>query len=206
MPKQLPAIRCNGLGIEVVRQRSLIMKPLPRLCFFSLLLIECANGENRNTKQKMIQPTKLLLSFFMLFFTLFTMAQSELKKNDIYLELGGNGIFASLNYERQLSKYPRFGFRMGAGIVPLVGVSIPAGINYLIKTTNDNSYIETGFGITCILNNDDKSGKIEKVNFIPSIGYRHHTKKNTLFRINFTPIFNNYTTIPLIGISFGKRF
>jgi len=134
------------------------------------------------------------------------MAQNGFKQNDIYLEVGGNGIVASLNYERQLSKQPGLGFRTGVGIVPMVGVSVPAGINYLIKTKNENSFIETAFGVTYLISDEKKSDKIEQINFVPSVGYRRHTKKNNLFRVNFTPIFNNSFVFPVVGLSFGKRF
>jgi hypothetical protein len=32
--------------------------------------------------------------------------QQNFNRNDIYLEAGGNGLFASVNYERQLTKQP----------------------------------------------------------------------------------------------------
>jgi len=149
---------------------------------------------------------KILLLFFTSIFITSLMAQNAFKKNDIYLEIGGNGIVTSLNYERQLSKQPGLGFRMGAGIVPMVGVSFPSGINYLIKTKNENSFIETGFGVTYLISDEKKSDNIERINFVPSVGYRRHSKKNNLFRINLTPIFNNAFVFPLVGLSFGKRF
>ncbi|GEM_PF-5090725 len=41
--------------------------------------------------------------------------QTTFKRNDIYLEAGGNGLFASINYERQLTKQPGLGFRLDVG-------------------------------------------------------------------------------------------
>ncbi|HUS00549.1 MAG TPA: hypothetical protein VMY77_02415 [Chitinophagaceae bacterium] len=48
--------------------------------------------------------------------TTFTFGQGTFKKNDIYLEAGGNGLYSSVNYERQLTKKPGLGARIGAGI------------------------------------------------------------------------------------------
>lgn len=36
----------------------------------------------------------------------FIFGQSNFKKNDIYIEAGGNGLYGSVNYERQLTKQP----------------------------------------------------------------------------------------------------
>jgi hypothetical protein len=149
---------------------------------------------------------KTLLLFFTFIFMQGLMAQNGYKKNDLYMEFGGNGIVASLNYERQLTWQPGLGLRLGVGIVPLVGMSVPVGVNYLIKTKNENTFIEAGFGVTYLAKDEKKSGKIEEINFVPSIGYRRHTKRNSLFRINFTPILNKSFVFPIVGISFGKRF
>lgn len=43
------------------------------------------------------------------------LAQNTFKRNDLYLEAGGNGLFASVNYERQLTKQPGLGLRTGIG-------------------------------------------------------------------------------------------
>lgn len=43
------------------------------------------------------------------------------------------------------------------------------------------------------------------INFIPSLGYRRHTKRNLMWRISLTPIFYQDVTLPWIGASIGKR-
>ena len=50
-----------------------------------------------------------------LVFTTNIFGQTGFKKNDIYLEAGGNGLFGSVNYERQLTKSPGIGARIGVG-------------------------------------------------------------------------------------------
>ncbi len=147
-----------------------------------------------------------ILLFLILLFANTLVAQNGFQKNDIYLEAGGNGIAFSLNYERQLGRAPGLGLRMGVGVVPMVGLSIPAGINYLFKTKNEASFIEIGFGMTRLAGGKGKWEKIEQVNFVPGVGYRHHTNKNTMFRVSFTPVFNQSFVFPLVGFSIGKRF
>lgn len=61
--------------------------------------------------------------------------QTTFKKNDIYIEAGGNGLFASANYERQFTKEPGSGFRLGIGFYTenVFYLTIPVGFNYLFK-------------------------------------------------------------------------
>ena len=109
-------------------------------------------------------------------------AQQNFKRNDIYLEAGGNGLFASVNYERQLTKQPGIGFRVGIGFYTedAFYLTIPVGINYLFKLKNNQSFIDAGLGATFTridgkLFGDAKNSNGEHfVNFIPSVGYRKH--------------------------------
>lgn len=136
------------------------------------------------------------------------------KRNDIYFEAGGNGLFGSVNYERQLTREPGLGARIGLGFYTEYGfyLTIPAGFNYLFKTRKPGSFIEAGLGVTWTRMNgqifkDDAYSKDDHwVNFIPSIGYRKHTGNDLMWRINLTPIANRYTLVPWLGISLGKRF
>jgi len=155
------------------------------------------------------------------FFTIFTVTvvtfsfgQSAFKKNDIYLEAGGNGLFGSINYERQLTKEPGLGARIGIGFYSenAFYLTIPVGINYLFKLKNPKSFIDAGLGVTwtrreltLIGNNNHYAGDYF-VNFIPSIGYRRRTSKNLMWRISLTPVANKYGLVPWLGISIGKRF
>ena len=148
------------------------------------------------------------------FFAVCLYGQTTFKRNDIYLEAGGNGIFASVNYERQLTNQPGLGFRFGIGVYSddAFYLTIPVGINYLFALKNDKSFIEAGLGATWaridgILFGDSKIFNGDHfVNFVPSIGYRRHTNKNLMWRINVTPIANKYGLFPWLGLSIGKRF
>ena len=52
--------------------------------------------------------------------------QTKTKLNTVYFELGGNGLFTSINYERQLLKSTSLDFHIGTGIY---GVT-PTYLNY----------------------------------------------------------------------------
>lgn len=140
--------------------------------------------------------------------------QISFKKNDIYLEAGGNGLFGSLNYERQLSKEPGLGVRIGVGFYTEKAfyLTIPVGINYLFELKKKNTFIDAGLGVTWvrengILFNQTKNDVADHfANFIPSIGYRKHTAKNVMWRINVSPIINEFGFVPWVGAAIGKRF
>lgn len=144
---------------------------------------------------------------------IFSFAQTTFKKNDIYLEAGGNGLFASVNYERQLTKQPGLGVRLGVGFYTenAFYLTLPVGINYLfeLKTNKSfKSFIDAGLGVTWTYINGKIFNQYAKdlTNFIPSIGYRRHTQKDLMWRISVTPVINDETFVPWLGFSIGKRF
>ncbi len=140
--------------------------------------------------------------------------QAAFKRNDIYIEAAGNGLFASVNYERQLTKQPGLGFRFGVGFYTEKAfyLTIPVGFNYLFKLNNNKSFIDAGIGATWARINGDLFGSAKNangdhfVNFVPSIGYRRHAVKDLMWRISVTPVANKNTFVPWLGFSIGKRF
>ena len=148
------------------------------------------------------------------FFATCIYGQTTFKRNDIYLEAGGNGLFASVNYERQLTKQPGLGFRVGVGFYSEKAfyLTIPVGINYLFKLKNNKSFIDAGLGATWtqidgnLFGDSNNANGDDFVNFVPSIGYRRHTNKDLMWRISVTPIANKYGLVPWLGLSVGKRF
>jgi len=140
--------------------------------------------------------------------------QTTFKRNAIYLEAGGNGLFSSVNYERQFTKEPGLGFRFGIGFYTenAFYLTIPVGINYLFKLKNNHSFIESGLGATWtridakIFDDSKNSNGDHFVNFVPSIGYRRHTDRNVMWRISATPIANKNGLYPWLGLAIGKRF
>ena len=157
---------------------------------------------------------KYFLLFVAVYATTFLFGQSSFKKSDIYLEAGGNGLFGSINYERQLTKRPGLGARVGIGFYSENNfyLTIPVGVNYLFKLKGENSFIDAGLGATWsrsdgkVFGNSKNSNGDHFVNFIPSIGYRRHTTKNVMWRVSFTPVANKYGLVPWLGGSIGKRF
>lgn len=157
---------------------------------------------------------KQILTAFALCTVTLSFGQSTFKKNDIYLEAGGNGLFGSVNYERQLTKEPGLGARVGIGFYTEYAfyLAIPVGINYLFKLISEKSFIDAGLGATWAridgrLFSDSKNPNGNHfVNFVPSIGYRRHTLNDVMWRISVTPVANKTGLFPWIGASIGKRF
>ena len=173
----------------------------------------CAKmGFKRPQKPELMR--KQILTVFALFATTISFGQENLKKNDIYLEAGGNGLFGSVNYERQLTKEPGLGVRIGVGFYSenAFYLTIPVGINYLFRLKNDKSFIDAGLGTTWawidgrLFYRSKNYNDDHFVNFIPSIGYRRHTSKDLMWRISVPPVANKYALTPWIGASIGKRF
>jgi hypothetical protein len=144
--------------------------------------------------------------------------QSKAKLNTVYFELGGNGLFTSINYERQLLKNTRLNFHIGTGIygVQPTYLTIPFGINYLFKLSNSNSYIDLGFGSTyskadvalyAIVEHRNPNYKNTNYwNYIPSVAYRKLTKRNLMYRFSLSPVINHNDFLPFLGFSIGKSF
>lgn len=141
--------------------------------------------------------------------------QSNFRKNTIYGEFGGNGIFLSLHYERQLGTKPGLGVHVGLGNADVdenFAFTIPIGVNYLFNIGKQKSFIEAGAGVTWALQNIwDGYGHTEPhkhtPGFIPSIGYRHHTPYGLMWKISVVAAFSKNNIIPYYpGISIGWRF
>jgi hypothetical protein len=147
----------------------------------------------------------------------------------VFLELGGNGGFLSVNFDSRFSKTEKgLGYRAGVGFIPALNtgnadfffpstpsiLTVPFGINHLAgKAPN---YFESGFGITYAYTSGDissdfwgysvdVSGSIW--NFVPSIGYRYaNTGKGFQFRACISPIINKGDAMFWAGVSAGYKF
>jgi hypothetical protein len=138
----------------------------------------------------------------------------ESKKNDLYIEAGGTGLFGSLNYERQITQKPGLGLRAGIGFYTENGIylTLPLGFNYLFPLKNKNSFIDAGMGYTIaiadanIFNKSVLTGNKGFNSIIPSVGFRKYTSKNLMWRISLSPVINNNGFVPWMGASIGTRF
>jgi len=139
--------------------------------------------------------------------------QKRSNKNSLYLEGGGNGLFASLNYERQFTSQPGPGIRLGLGFYTedAFYLTIPVSLFYLFPLKKEGSFLEAGAGITWVRQDAKVFSKAAPGDdnftcFIPSFGYRKQTKKQVMWRVMVTPIANKYAFTPWLGFSVGKMF
>jgi hypothetical protein len=158
---------------------------------------------------------KQLLTILAVCIAVCSFGQTTFKKNDLYLEAGGAGLFSSINYERQLTNKPGLGARIGVGFYTenAFYLTIPVGINYLFQLKNEKSFIDAGLGASWTRIDGKLFSKATSssngdhfFNFVPSIGYRRHTSNNFMWRISITPVANKNTLMPWLGASIGKRF
>ncbi|MDB4292319.1 hypothetical protein N9954_02870 [Maribacter sp.] len=134
------------------------------------------------------------------------------QKNTAFIELLGNGGFASLNYERQLTKQPGLSLRLGFGVsfwelgeredgssegsgcvcpelnFPDADLSIPFSLQYLIPLWKTN-YLETGLGYTYQFGSAKRNESNTNV-FYGSVGFRRHfgRTKGWMWKVSFTPV------------------
>src|SRR5688572_19389702 len=159
-----------------------------------------------------------LLPLLTLVLTTAAFGQQTFKRNDVYFEFLGNGIGASICYERHLAAKPGLGLRAGIGYFSAdekFRVSIPLGVNYLFVLTKNKSFLEAGIGGTWSgaagLKDDTPTGErdySERIwSLVPSFGYRGITNSTFMWRASYTPIINKYKVLwQWFGISIGKRF
>ena len=151
-------------------------------------------------------------------------AYSTVKLNTAYVQLFGNGIVLSANYERQLFKKPGLGIHVGFGVCGETGfnwnnssrLTIPVGINYLLPLKRDNRFVDFGIGATYAKSDmqvymlvDYRNPNYVNTNYwscVPSISYRIHTPKHMMYRYGFTPVINQHGFIPFFEFCAGKSF
>lgn len=142
-----------------------------------------------------------------------TNGSAQNKQNQLYLELGGNGLIYSVNYERLLSE--NLTVKGGIGVTPgLIFVegtffAIPVTMSYIVGS--DRSKFETGPGITLFTGTNAKifglpTGDISILFISGILGYRYVSSSGFVWRIFFCPIYSNKTDPkfnPYGGMSFG---
>jgi hypothetical protein len=165
-------------------------------------------------KKSLLDSASLLFVFIFLLLSTTAFSQNDFKRNYLYLEAGGTGLFGSVNYERQLTKEPGIGFRIGLGFYTenALYMTIPAGINFIFPLKKDNSFIEAGLGIAWakidgkLFMKENNTNGDNFTSVLPSVYYRKHLKNNVMLKAGVTPVFNKYTVFPWIGFALGKSF
>ncbi len=144
--------------------------------------------------------------------------QRLIAPNGIYLELLGNGIIYSINYDRMFNE--SVGGRIGFSYFPSVPAFftstedifvIPVMINTFVGT--GDSKLELGAGIvyaraTLSTIFSDQKEDAAGIAGTLTIGYRYQERTGGLvFRIGFTPFFKfNGEFMPYAGVSIGTSF
>lgn len=164
---------------------------------------------------------KQILSLFLLLTCISIYAQQVNKdlpklRNAVFVEALGNGLFGSINYERQLTNQPGLNIRLGIGFYTEdeFYMTFPISVQYLIDLKKDN-FIEAGIGYTWadagaddLFNDNNITDNDNLNNLFLSVGYRKHFGKDWMWKANFTPLITNNkdVTLPWVGLSIGKRF
>lgn len=143
-------------------------------------------------------------------------------RNSIFVELLGNGILYSLNYDHKFFdhasariggmflSYPKNDVNNDNGRTILV--LVPIMVNYLVG--NGNSRLEVGGGILAGGTNGSAQIENERISeargggaFTGNIGYRLQPRDGGfLFRIGFTPVISSAGFLPWAGLSLGATF
>ncbi len=140
-----------------------------------------------------------------------TKAQSVGANSAVYLELGGNGLLYSLNYDYRFDK--DWSARGGIMYAPVGDVSltiVPLMANYLIGS-NHNFEIGAGIaylGVSVDVEGEDFAGiSASGVAGTSTIGYRYQNMDGGfVFRIGLTPVFGEFGVLPWAGLSLGYAF
>jgi hypothetical protein len=140
------------------------------------------------------------------------------KSQGVFVEVLGNGLIYSLNYDTRFSQsFDGFGGRAGIGYIAIDGARIttmPFLLNYLFG--KEKHFFEVGVGTTLLVASAGNGGfgpvgdRERGSAFIGtmSLGYRlEPTDGGFMFRAGITPIFDSETFWPLWPqVSFGYAF
>lgn len=134
-----------------------------------------------------------------------------------YGELGGSGVFYSLNYDQRFVGQHGFGARIGASVFPELDphggylLFLPFEINYLVGEDRIN-FIELGIGATLANALDYNYFNALTTRQLGvaghyTVGYRYQSPRarGINFRIFVSPFFVDGRTQLWGGISFGRR-
>lgn len=127
--------------------------------------------------------------------------QNEIKREAIFLEGLGSGIFYSFNYDWRFKEQANgLGAKIGLGYTAIDGYSvatIPFAANYLIG--KKRNFLEFGLGATVLLLSEansttaasDRRLSASGLLFNGIIGYRRVAKSGFLLRAGFIPFFSS---------------
>ena len=141
-------------------------------------------------------------------------------RDAIYLEIGGQGIGVSLNYEKKI--HDNFSIRIGASYM-ILGAGGILGVNYITHPESSH-HLEIGLGVTYMYASLVYDGISAAEDLLPSlsVGYRYQPpERGFFFRAAFTTFFDltekssdrfgsgenlSVVFIPLGGVALGWSF
>lgn len=136
--------------------------------------------------------------------------------NTFFVELGGNALVYSLNYERFFT--PKIGIRVGGMYLQAdddagteVGVGLfPVMATYLLGEGNSHFEAGAGIGIATAGVSDadlDEDFGDSAVYGTATFGYRYQKPEGgVMFRVGFTPVVASGNVFPWVGASVGYAF
>lgn len=142
-------------------------------------------------------------------------AHPQSSRNALYLEIGGNAVISSINYERRVSDqwYGRAGFSLAqseSADRTATTFIIPVTASW-VSRPRANHHFEAGGGLTLALGDRQDlygdvgdEGNFSTVLATGIVGYRYQKPKGGFqFRAAFTPVVGNGVAAPWLGVSFG---
>lgn len=158
---------------------------------------------------------KCIISLIFISLSTVSFTQEAISNKAVFIELGGSGIAASLNYEQNIwvKNNNAFSLKGGLGYFPLIvntklsvgTTSLIVGANYIRKHHNHGINLGISTALTSTIakgiSNDFKTVSYSHL-IIPQIGYRYQKpEKNKLFAsLGYSPI------ISYDGLSLENQF
>jgi len=155
----------------------------------------------------------LFLSLIVLFISTIAAAQGNRAEpitrkgmKSVYLELGGNGLYITLNYEHFLSH--QLALRAGGMILPSNDGAIFFGTLMGNMVMGDgNLCLETGLGLFIYGGGWEEFSSSGSIALTGTVGLRYHPKRSgVVLRLGFTPIVASGGVFPWVGASIGYTF
>ena len=141
---------------------------------------------------------------------------NEINKNSVYIELGGNGVLYSLNYDRffeisnRLKASCRLGFHYSENLNDNGNrfIGFPIEISGLYSIFKNKHFLEIGTGLTFMNDNDfSMDNKAQVFIWVLRAGYRYQKPEGGLFlRLGFTPMYDFYVMNPMSHIDYHSWF
>lgn len=159
----------------------------------------------------MLRPIVLVLATLLLIpLALQAQTQAVPARDAVYVELLGNGVLYTVNYDRRFTD--NLTGRVGLGVFG--GVAVPVMANYLFG--EGRGRLELGGGVELIGASDVDFGDLDEQEEVrdsdalvgtATVGYRYQPATGGfVFRIGLTPLFSLDGGLPWLGISFGHAF